>query len=452
MSKVLKFIVNLVVLLSIVVAAALLVPPLLGVDTVINDNSNIETNLPVGAVAYGKQGDTEGLKKEDKIIYIEGSAQYVYEIQDMDTTAGAYKVKDVYNKNSDVESITLQDKVSKAVLTIPFIGYAAIALQSKTGLMVVGAVIVLLIILFILSEVLRRGDDEDEEEDDEDDEEEDDEEEEPGYWERRRLRKEEKRRQKEAEYEEEDDEDEEEELSTKERRRLKKEEKRRRKLEKKGLLEDDDEKEEQEETDELFVPEDTSSEAVSSESPQELQGFDEAMKDAMSSIASGIAQVSEPENVPDATVIMPDAEEIEKAVQEIEETSMMVEALEEQEVAEEVEAETEEALETDEEQINEEVLEVDEEQINEEILEADEEPISEEAENDVPENITEDIIIEETQTEVFAEEENPVNLNAVPKTPSIDELLAKAAEAGEQPEVKKDEENEVTLLDYSDLL
>lgn len=451
MSKVLKFIVNLVVLLSIVVAAALLVPPLLGVDTVINDNSNIETNLPVGAVAYGKQVDTEGLKKEDKIIYIEGSAQYVYEIQDMDTTAGAYKVKDVYNKNSGVESITLQDKVSKAVVTIPFIGYAAIALQSKTGLMVVGAVIVLLIILFILSEVLRRGDDEDEEEDDE--EEEDDDEEEPGYWERRRLRKEEKRRQKEAEYEEDDDdEDEEEELSAKERRRLKKEEKRRRKLEKKGLLEDDDEKEEQEETEELFVPEDTSSEAVSSESPQELQGFDEAMKDAMSSIASGIAQVSEPENVPDATVIMPDAEEIEKAVQETEETSMMVEALEEQEVAEEVETETEEDLETNEEQINEEVLEVDEEQINGEILEADEEPISEEAENDVPENITEDIIIEETQTEVFAEEENPVNVNAVPKTPSIDELLAKAAEAGEQPEVKKDEENEVTLLDYSDLL
>ena len=202
MSKVLKFIVNLVVLLSIVVAAALLVPPLLGVDTVINDNSNIETNLPVGAVAYGRQVDTEKLNKGDKILYMEGSAQYVYEIQDMDTTAGSYKVKDVYNKNSDAESITLQDKVSKAVITIPFIGYAAIALQSKTGLMVVGAVIILLIILFILSEVLRRGDD-DEEEDEEEYEEEDDdedEEDEPGYLELRRLKKDEKRRQKEAEY------------------------------------------------------------------------------------------------------------------------------------------------------------------------------------------------------------------------------------------------------------
>lgn len=375
MSKVLKFIVNLVVLLSIVVAVALLVPPLLGVDTVINDNSNIETNLPVGAVAYGRQVDTEKLKKEDKILYMEGSAQYVYEIQDMDTTAGSYKVKDVYNKNSDAESITLQDKVSKAVITIPFIGYAAIALQSKTGLMVVGAVIILLIILFILSEVLRRGDD-DEEEDEEEYEEEDDEDEEdePGYWERRRLKKEEKRR---------------------------------RKLEKKGLLEEDDEEEQE----------------------QELQGFDEAMKDAMSSIASGIAQVSEPENVPDATVVMPDAEELEKAVQEAEGTLETAEEPEVQEFAAETELEPE----------------------------AEETQAVENIEADMPEDIAEDIIIEETPTEetevqLSEEEEIPVNVNAVPKTPSLNELLAKAAAAGEEPEVKKDEENEVTLLDYSDLL
>lgn len=398
MSKVLKFIVNLVVLLSIVVAATLLVPPLLGVDTVINDNSNIETNLPVGAVAYGRQVDTEKLKKEDKILYMEGSAQYVYEIQDMDTTAGSYKVKDVYNKNNDAESITLQDKVSKAVITIPFIGYAAIALQSKTGLMVVGAVIILLIILFILSEVLRRGDD-DEEEDEEEYEEEDDEDEEdePGYWERRRLKKEEKRR---------------------------------RKLEKKGLLEEDDEEEqEQEDMNDVFVPENTFSEPAASEPEQELQGFDEAMKDAMSSIASGIAQVSEPENVPDATVVMPDAEELEKAVQEAEGTLETAEEPEVQEFAAETELEPE----------------------------AEETQAVENIEADMPEDIAEDIIIEETPTEetevqLSEEEEIPVNVNAVPKTPSLNELLAKAAAAGEEPEVKKDEENEVTLLDYSDLL
>ena len=146
------------------------------------------------------------------------------------------------------------------------------------------------------------------------------------------------------------------------------------------------------------------------------------MKDAMSSIASGIAQVSEPENVPDATVVMPDAEELEKAVQEAEEPK-----------EQELEAETE--------------LEP----------EAEETQVIENVEAETPEEIIEDtIIIEETPAEEIAtelpEEEAPVNVNAVPKTPSLDELLAKAAAAGEQPEVKKDEENEVTLLDYSELL
>lgn len=425
MSKVLKFIVNLVVLLSIVVAGALLVPPLMGVDTVINDNSNIETNLPVGAVAYGRQVDTKELNKKDKIIYTEGSVQYVYEIQDMDTTAGAYKVKDLYKKNSDEESIRLQDKVSKAVITIPFIGYAAIALQSKTGLMVVGAVIILLIILFILSEVLRRG--EEEEDDNEEEYEEDDdeeEEEELGYWERRRLKKEEKRRQKEEEYEEDednddDDEEEEEVLSAKERRRLKKEEKRRRKLEKKGLL--DEEHQEKYKEDQEEMSDTCTSENETSETVQELEGFDEAMKDAMSSIASGIAQVSEPENVPDATVVMPDVAELEKTVQEAEMASETTEELQESEI------------------------------IEEEIVEVNDEKRVEEMEEDVPESNA-DIIIEETQTETSVQEEISTNVNAVPKTPSIDELLAKAAASGEQPEVKKDEENEVTLLDYSDLL
>lgn len=420
MSKVLKFIVNLVVLLSIVVAGALLVPPLMGVDTVINDNSNIETNLPVGTVAYGRQVDAKELNKKDKIIYMEGSVQYVYEIQDMDTTAGVYKVKDLYKKNSDEESIRLQDKVSKAVITIPFIGYAAIALQSKTGLMVVGAVIVLLIILFILSEVLRRGE---EEEDDNEEEYEEEEEEEPGYWERRRLKKEEKRRQKEEEYEEyeddDDEEEEEEELSAKERRRLKKEEKRRRKLEKKGLLDEEGQeeyKEDQEEVDDTLTLENETS-----ETEQELEGFDEAMKDAMSSIASGIAQVSEPENVPDATVVMPDVAELEKAVQDAEMPSEITEEFQESEIVEE------------------------------EIVEVNDEESTEEMEEDVPEGDA-DIIIEETQTETSVQEEISINVNAVPKTPSVDELLAKAAASGEQPEVKKDEENELTLLDYSDLL
>lgn len=406
MSKFLKVIVNLVVLFSIVVAAALLVPPFVGIDTVMNDNTNTETNIPVGSVAYGKEIKVKELKKKDRIIYSEGSSTYVYEITDMDASAGAYEVKDPYSKSSEAEVVTLQKSVPKVAVVVPFIGYAAIALQSKEGLIVIGLGIVLLIILFILSELWRKDDDDDDEDDEEDDNEDDedddeDDEEEMSRKERRRLKKEEKRRCKEEkrrlkeaeEYEEDDDEEEEEELSRKERRRLKKEEKRRRKLAKKGLLEDDDEEEESSET-EIAEP-------VSLDEGQqheELQGFDEAMKEAMSSIALGVSQVNASEN----------SEQ---------------EALSEKEPAKEAD------------------IEGTEPEMPEEIPAAD---VPEAAEDIQSENLF------EMQEKIS--DEPKVDVNAVPKMPSLEELLAKAEAAGEKPEVKKDKENEVTLLDYSDIL
>ena len=407
MSKFLKVIVNLVVLFSIVVATALLVPPFVGIDTVMNDNTNTETNIPVGSVAYGKEIKVKELKKKDRIIYSEGSSTYVYEITDMDASAGAYEVKDPYSKSGEAEVVTLQKSVPKIAVVVPFIGYAAIALQSKEGLIVIGLGIVLLIILFILSELWRKDDDDDDEDDEEDDNEDDedddeDDEEEMSRKERRRLKKEEKRRRKEEkrrlkeaeedeEYEEDDDE--EEELSRKERRRLKKEEKRRRKLAKKGLLEDDDEEEESSET-EIAEP-------VSLDEGQqheELQGFDEAMKEAMSSIALGVSQVNASENSEQETV-----------------------------------PEKEPAKEVD--------IEGTEPEMPEEIPAAD---VPEAAEDIQSENLF------EMQEEIS--DEPKVDVNAVPKMPSLEELLAKAEAAGEKPEVKKDKENEVTLLDYSDIL
>ncbi|MFR5335985.1 MAG: hypothetical protein ACLTH0_06635, partial [Blautia producta] len=176
--------------------------------------------------------------------------------------------------------------------------------------------------------------------------------------------------------------EEEETLSRKERRRLKKEEKRRRKLEKKGLLEEEDEDE-----DEAEEPEE--------EKTEELQGFDEAMKDAMSSIALGVSAVNQEPESAEEVPVQPQPETL-----------------------------TEEA-------------------------EVNQQPEVVEKAEEVQPEITDTVEIPE---ELPLEEEIPVNVNAVPKTPTVQELLAKAKQAGEEPEVKKDKENEVTLLDYSDLL
>ena len=393
MSKFLKIIVNLVVIAAIAVAAALLVPPFVGVDTVMNDNTETETNLPIGSVAYGRSTDVDDLEVGDRIIYSEGSSDYIYEITDMDASAGVYKVSDPYNNNSDTQNITIQKSIPKVAVVIPFIGYGAIALQSTEGLIIVGLGIVFLIILFILSEIWRKDKYEEDEEDEEEESEEDS--------------------------QEDEEEEEEEVLSRRERRRLKKEEKRRRKLaEKESREEEEEEEETEEELPEIQDHED----ADPAEQSMSGEDLDKAVAEAMSSVAAGVSQISEPEQVPDATIVMPDLSKIDQEnipdeIQESPEENS-------QEENEEISEETESSEVTEEEKPEEET-----------------EPVEKEEE---PEEIPEPVETEE--------EEKTYNPESVPNAPTVEELLAKAQAAGDAPEVKEDKDNQVTLLDYSDIL
>lgn len=341
MSKFLKVIVNLVIIAAIVVAAALLIPPFAGVYTVMNDNTETDTNLPVGSVAYGTSASASELEVGDRIIYSEGSRDYIYEITDIDSDGHSYTVNDVYDNNSDTETVTIRSSVPRVILVLPFIGYAAIALQTTEGLIVAGAIIVVLIILFILSEVLRK----DRKEEDEEEEEVASEAEESSY-----------------------------------------------------------QAEEQEDT-----------ESGSSGDASEDDDYDQAIMEAVYSAAEESIQVSGPEQVPDATIIMPDIQEKEESFLEEQEDLIM------------------------------------EDSYGPETEVLDPEGTKAETDEEDPEDILEN---SETPVEIPEpeDEEEVINPEAVLGSPTVEELLEKAREAGDEPEIIEDKENQVTLLDYSKIL
>lgn len=392
MSKFLKFIVNLVVICAILVAAALLVPPFAGVNTVMNDNSSKDTNLPVGSVAYGREIDAASLKKGDKIIYTNNNKAYVYKVTDMDSSAGSYKVKSVYDKNAKEETVQLINNAVKVVVVVPYIAYAAIALQSKEGLIVVGLGVIFLIILFILAELWRKDEADDEDDEDEDEEASDEED---------------------SEDDEDEDDDEEEKLSRRERKRLKKEEKRRKKLAKKGLLDEEETEDEEEEAPVLEAA------PIPEKQPDE---YDSAMKDAMASIAESIAKVQNGEiEAPDKVqeTIVP------------QETAEIILGIEDAEETESSDASAVEMVSDD---------------------SAVQETAEKEAAQPQEETAAQEEVQQEEEMESEPEEVPVVDKEAVLPAPSVTELLSKAEAAGESPEVIEDKDNEVTLLDYSKLI
>lgn len=173
MSKLLKVIVNTLLLLAILSAGALVIPPFAGITTLVSDGMG-NTNISRGAVTYAKKTDTSSVATGDKILVDDNSGKYIYTIQSLDTAAGTASVKNVIS--GDTTEITVRATVSKVIVTIPVIGFLSMAAQSREGIMIIGLAILFLVILFILSEVWKRDEEEDEEEEEEDEDEDEDDE------------------------------------------------------------------------------------------------------------------------------------------------------------------------------------------------------------------------------------------------------------------------------------
>ena len=159
MSKLLKVIVNTLLLLAILSAGALVIPPFAGITTLVSDGMG-NTNISRGAVTYAKKTDTSSVATGDKILVDDNSGKYIYTIQSLDTAAGTASVKNVIS--GDTTEITVRATVSKVIVTIPVIGFLSMAAQSREGIMIIGLAILFLVILFILSEVWKRDEEDDE--------------------------------------------------------------------------------------------------------------------------------------------------------------------------------------------------------------------------------------------------------------------------------------------------
>ena len=153
MSKLLKVIVNTLLLLAILSAGALVIPPFAGITTLVSDGMG-NTNISRGAVTYAKKTDTSSVATGDKILVDDNSGKYIYTIQSLDTAAGTASVKNVIS--GDTTEITVRATVSKVIVTIPVIGFLSMAAQSREGIMIIGLAILFLVILFILSEVWKK--------------------------------------------------------------------------------------------------------------------------------------------------------------------------------------------------------------------------------------------------------------------------------------------------------
>lgn len=417
MSKFLKAIVNIVLLVAILSAGALLIPPLLGVTTKVSDGTG-NTNLSRGSVTYATSAQATELEVGDRILQEDSNGGYIYTVSSIAADTSTYTVTDEVSGNTT--DLQLTGGVQKVALTVPVIGMLSLTLQSREGIIILGLCVAFLIILFILSEVWRKDDDEDEDEDEEEDAD---------------------------EAEEDSDEEEEKPLSRKEKRRLKKEARRKAKeAEEEEDVEEDEQKPVKESAETETEPEqdETLTAAAASEEAAETEEDEMIIRDLE----------EEPE---ESTVV--DTGHL-KAAPMQEEKEEILEALGEAAPKKSVEEEEAEALERSLAEAVGELLNEEENETPSADVTATAKEETENKDNNIEETTeTDSEETEETEEIASAEteepqeepsEEEPIEL-AIP-IHTAEELLKKAEEAGDHPEVIEDKETGVTILDYSDIL
>lgn len=163
MSKLLKWIVNIILLIAIIVAGGLLLPPLVGVTTVIVDDVDMETNLAKGSVTYAVEKEPKVLSVGDNILVNESEGQYVYRLKKIDAATGSAEMEDRKGAGNEAITKVFKKAVPKVVFTVPVVGYVVMAMKSTEGLIIIGLAVIFVIVLFILAELWKKDDDEEEE-------------------------------------------------------------------------------------------------------------------------------------------------------------------------------------------------------------------------------------------------------------------------------------------------
>lgn len=159
MSKFLKFIVHFIVVATIICILGLALPQFFGITTVVMDDSEKMTNLPMGSVTYAIPVKTEEIGAGAPILVQEDGKTYRYNVATLDLENHTGTVVDPTVSGSETITVAVKDRVPKVVITIGLIGYLLAATKSIEGMIILGLAVLFLIILYVIAELWRKDKD-----------------------------------------------------------------------------------------------------------------------------------------------------------------------------------------------------------------------------------------------------------------------------------------------------
>lgn len=153
--RICNFLMGIILLILVVLAGVLIIPRLLGYQSLAVLSGSMEPEISVGSVVYVKSTEPGELQVGDIITYrLSGDTMVTHRIEEINREDQTVITKGDANETEDGSPISFSDIVGKAAFHLPWIGYISIYIKTPIGIGVICGVLIVIILLNFLPDIL----------------------------------------------------------------------------------------------------------------------------------------------------------------------------------------------------------------------------------------------------------------------------------------------------------
>ena len=161
LKKICSILNTLIFIFLFVIAAALIVPNLIGYKSFAVVSGSMEPNIHVGSIVYTKEVEFNDLEVGDIISYqISGDTIVTHRINSINSDKQTIVTKGDANETVDGSEVNINQIVGRVAFTIPLLGFITIYIKTPLAIVAICVIIALLIILNFLPEIFEKKEDE----------------------------------------------------------------------------------------------------------------------------------------------------------------------------------------------------------------------------------------------------------------------------------------------------
>ncbi|MDR1960834.1 MAG: signal peptidase I [Gracilibacteraceae bacterium] len=155
-TKICKWISHLLLIVLLALAALLLGPRLLGLETLVVLSGSMEPALRVGGLVYVRETPPEEIRVGDVITFTlaESDVRATHRVVEIRPGERAFVTKGDANEDAD-GAIAYDRLVGRVVWDLPYLGFLVTIIQGRQGILLGAGILILLVLTAFLPEIFK---------------------------------------------------------------------------------------------------------------------------------------------------------------------------------------------------------------------------------------------------------------------------------------------------------